>query len=382
MDNFKNPFITSGYAEPEYFCAREKESHDFVNLITSGNNLTIISPRQMGKTAFILHCFNKPEIQNQHNVFLIDVYATKNFNEFIYKLAKGVFESISHNPEWVEIYFSVVTSLQHPLHYNKQPKGIVFNIGVGEIREPLRTLEEVFYFFEAMDKPCVVALDEFQTITGYPENEAEKILHSLIQHCKNTTFIYSGSQSKIMNDLFLTPSRPFFQSTILLNFNTINKQKYVDFVLNHFQSRGKNIANEAIEFVYDLFEGHTWYLQTIFNELYASTERGEHCSMHLIKETIKNKIASFEPLYQCIMVLLTERQTELLCAVARESKAKLITSGEFIRKHALASSSSVQAAAKQLMEKDIITFHDKTYQISDRFFSFWLAKNYGPGFTI
>ena len=382
MDNFRNPFTTNGYISSEYFCAREKESHDFVNLVTSGNNLTIISPRQMGKTAFMLHCLSQPEIQSQHNVFLIDVYTTKNFNEFIYKLAKGVFETIAHNPEWVEIFFSIVTSLQHPLHYNKQPKGVLFSIGVGEIREPLRTLEEVFYFLEALDKPCIVALDEFQTIIGYPENDAERILHSHIQHCKSTTFIYSGSQDKIMNDLFLTPDRPFFQSTILLKFNTINKQKYIDFVLNHFQSQGKNIANDAIEYVYDLFEGHTWYLQTVFNELYASTERGEHCSLNMIKEIIKNKVDFFEPLYQCIMVLLTERQTELLCAIARESKAKLITSGEFIRKHALASSSSVQAAAKQLMEKDIITFHDKAYQISDRFFGLWLSKTYGPGFIL
>lgn len=52
-----NPFITRGYAGAEYFCDREKETHDIVNLLTNGNNLALISPRRLGKTDLIRHCF-------------------------------------------------------------------------------------------------------------------------------------------------------------------------------------------------------------------------------------------------------------------------------------------------------------------------------------
>lgn len=45
-----NPFITRGYAGPEYFCDREQETRDIIKLLTNGNNIALISPRRLGKT--------------------------------------------------------------------------------------------------------------------------------------------------------------------------------------------------------------------------------------------------------------------------------------------------------------------------------------------
>ena len=38
-----NPFIISGYAGPEYFCDRIKETQDITDLFLNGNNLALIS---------------------------------------------------------------------------------------------------------------------------------------------------------------------------------------------------------------------------------------------------------------------------------------------------------------------------------------------------
>jgi len=51
-----NPFITSGYACPEYFCDRFQETQDIINLLQNGNNLALISPRRIGKTDLLRHC--------------------------------------------------------------------------------------------------------------------------------------------------------------------------------------------------------------------------------------------------------------------------------------------------------------------------------------
>ena len=44
-----NPFVTKGYAGPQCFCDREKETHDLTQLLTNENNMALISARCLGK---------------------------------------------------------------------------------------------------------------------------------------------------------------------------------------------------------------------------------------------------------------------------------------------------------------------------------------------
>ena len=61
-------------------------------------------------------------------------------------------------------------------------------------------------------------------------------------------------------------------------------------------------------------------------------------------------------------------------------KAKEITSFDFIKKHSLKSSSSVQNAAKSLYEAETITREIDTNFVTNRFLGFWLMERYGIGF--
>ena len=60
-----NPFITSGYVGPDYFCDREIESSQVILDIEGRMNKVIISPRRMGKTGLILHCFHNSRISDK-----------------------------------------------------------------------------------------------------------------------------------------------------------------------------------------------------------------------------------------------------------------------------------------------------------------------------
>ena len=120
----------------------------------------------------------------------------------------------------------------------------------------------------------------------------------LIQHCPNARFIFAGSQRHLMGEMFISPPRPFYQSV-------------------------------SYSFTYS------------------------------------------ELLYQ-----LPEKQKELLIAICKEGKATALTSGKFIHKYSLPSSSSVQSALKGLLEKDFVTKEGAFYMGYDRFFSLWLKCNF------
>lgn len=380
---FINPFATGSYLSPEYFCDREEETKELIRKIVNGNNMAIISPRRMGKTGLIQHLFFQPEINSNYHTFFIDIYATGNLKEFVYKLGKEIFDSLKpKGTKFIEQFFSIISSLRPAFKLDNQSGAPIFDIGVGEIREAEFALEEIFNYLESADKPCVVAIDEFQQIASYPETNVEAILRTHIQRCKNTIFIFAGSQHHLMQNIFFSSSRPFYQSVGMLPLDAIEKQKYIDFAVGHFTKNQKRISEALVDQIYNLFDGHTWYMQSILNELYSSTEKGDECQYEQLMDAVENKLKSYRPMFQTTLFLLSERQKEMLYAIAKEGKAENVTSGAFIKKHGLQSASSVQTAVRQLSDKEIITTQNQTYQVYDRFFGFWLQKEFGTGYRL
>ena len=113
MRRISNPFITNGYVSASYFCDREKESKELIKTVTNGNNIAIISPRRMGKTGLIQHCFQQAEISENYYCFFIDIYATNNLKEFVFKLGKEIFETLKPNGrKFIDNFFSIISSLR------------------------------------------------------------------------------------------------------------------------------------------------------------------------------------------------------------------------------------------------------------------------------
>ena len=376
MTRINNPFITSGYISADYFCDREAESKQLIREIVNGNNLAIISTRRMGKTGLIQHCFHSKELSKEYYTFFVDIYATKSLRDFIFSLSKVILESLKpFGKKAVEIFINSVLSLQAGISYDFTGTPS-FNIQLGDIQNSMATLEEIFKYLAKADKPCIVAVDEFQQITNYSEKNVEALLRTHIQHCNNAQFIFAGSQRHTMGNMFLSASRPFYQSVSMMHLESIAIEKYIDFARNHFKKADRRITPETIRIVYDRFDGVTWYVQKTLNVVFAFTPVGATCDESMVEPAIASVVDSYRFNYQETLFRLPERQKELLVAIAKEGNAKSITSGEFVKRYSLTSPSSVQAAVKGLLEKDFITLFNGSYSIYDKLFEIWLRESY------
>ena len=375
--SLKNPFVISGYESPYYFCDRKKESLNLKHNLTDGRNVALISTRRMGKTGLIRHTFQNPEMKDRYYTFFIDIYSTGSLREFVFALVKEIFEELQPKErKFLDQFFSVISSLRAGFRLNNLTGEPSFEIGLGDIAEPATTLDEIFRYLEQANKPCIVAIDEFQQIAHYNETNVEAILRTLIQKCKNTQFIFAGSQQHIMATMFLSPSRPFYQSVSMIHLEKISLDKYIDFVIIHFKANNKLIETALIEKVYENFEGHTWYLQIMFNELFSMTLPSENCNLTFYEDAVTNLISAQEFTYQEILSRLPDKQKEILIAISKEGKAIAVTSGDFVKKYKLHTPSSVQSALKYLLDKDLVTQLNNVYQVYDRFFGIWLKRNY------
>ncbi len=82
------------------------------------------------------------------------------------------------------------------------------------------------------------------------------------------------------------------------------------------------------------------------------------------------------------IIFVTEKQKEVMYAIAKEGKAKEMTSSSFVGKHGLKSPRTVQSALRQLLGKEFITRGNNAYSLYDWFFGLWLAEKFGTGYTV
>ena len=368
-----NPFITSGYISAEYFCDRIIETATLTRYITNGNNVALISPRRLGKTRLIEHCFHQKQIKEAYHTFLIDIYATKNLQEFVFELGKGILNGLKPRGRkaW-EVFLKSLSSLRTSISFDFSGNPS-WNLEMGDIKTPTITLDEIFHYLEQADKPCLISIDEFQVIAKYPESDVEATLRTHIQHCSNAKFIYAGSQRHMMGEIFTSPSRPFYQSTAIMELSPIDIDIYTEFIKKHFTENKKIITEETVQEVYQRFEGITWYIQFLANSLYAITAEGEECTVDKVNTAVDNILAQLNFTYSSLLFQLPPKQKEVLIAICKEGKAREITSSKFLKTYKL-TASSVQGAIKGLLDKDFVTNELGVYSIYDKFFDIWLKK--------
>lgn len=379
QDHPLNPFILSPVIPDDYFCDREKETETLSRYVTNGNNVLLISPRRMGKSGLIHHTFNQPQIRKSYHTFFIDIYETSSLEEFIQKFGQEIVGKLARRG-WgpLTTFLRSLSSLRGVFSMDPTSGMPSFSVGIGEITRPEATLDEIFTYLEKADKPCIVAIDEFQKVADYEQKNVEAILRTRIQRLQNTSFIYSGSERSVLAQMFGSAARPFYQSTSPLSLGPIDRDVYARFAGTMFKSGGKSLDPAAVEALYDLVQGYTYYLQKALNTAYSLLPGGLTCDQTFLFERVDEILTSNADSYRDLLSGLTPNQRALLTAVAVDGRAMNITSTEFISRHGLGAVSSVQSAARSLLKRQLLTRDpEKRYYLDDKFLELWLIRPFG-----
>lgn len=382
MARVKNPFVVTGKIEKEYFCDRVVESKAIEKAISNGNNLVLISPRRMGKTGLVRYCYDFEFDKDEYYTFFIDILHTTSLQEFTYLLGRKIYETVlPKSKKMMTAFIHTLKSISGQFGFDPVSNTPTFDLSLGDIVRPELTLEEIFYYLEHADHPCIVTIDEFQQIAKYPEKNVEALLRTHIQNMGNCQFIFAGSEYHIMQEMFLSAAHPFYNSSDILELKPIEEQVYSDFVVSWMRHYHRSIEPELVSKVYQLFRGNTYGMQRTFNEVFALMNDGETCTQEVVLQAINNIVDSKEPLFQEMLSNIPEKLKPLLYAIASDGEVEKITSAAFIRKHKLASASAIQYAARQLMSNGMITKLHGKFSLNEQFFDIWINRMYGNGLT-
>jgi DNA-binding MarR family transcriptional regulator len=98
----------------------------------------------------------------------------------------------------------------------------------------------------------------------------------------------------------------------------------------------------------------------------------ENITDEIIIEKLSGILQENEPYYYAYRNLLTEQQYSLLKAIGKQDGVAQPSSKEFITKHKLGTTSTINSAIKSLLNKELIFREGGKYKVYDVFFSLWL----------
>ncbi len=369
-----NPFVTSGYVSPEYFCNRGQETKRLKSAIINNSNLTLLSIRRIGKTGLIKHVFNFLDTKKSNMVY-IDISSTNSMADFIRVLSQAILRKFQSNSnKFFKELGVLLRNIRPVVKFDKitgEPQISITLSGTSEYED---SIESIFAYIKKQSRinRICIAIDEFQQITAYPEKNVEAILRSHIQQTPMASFIFSGSKNKIMQNIFFNSKRPFYQSSELMSLKKIEKDVYKSFIKEKFKSRGMTIDDESVNFILDWTRVHTYYVQFFCYKLFSLDLR--KITRDSVIKLSNSILDENESIYLGYKNILSEIQWNLLRAIAMEGSVTKLTSGNFMRKYSFGNASSIRFTLKKLLEMEMVYEEVDSFYVYDVFFSRWLEK--------
>lgn len=373
MKALNNPFVTYGYKGPEYFCDREQETKSIITALHNERNITLVATRRMGKTWLIHHVFNQiKQTQPDVRCFYVDIFPTKNLQQMVQAMARAILGKLDSPSQTAMRKVTQFFGRFRPTVTYDEITGtptVSLDIAPNEERN---TLKQIFEYMHQSGVRCYVAIDEFQQILQYSDTGIEALIRSYIQFLPNVYFIFAGSKHHVLEQMFSSVNRPFFQSTQMMHLGPLDESKYRQFANDFYKVQNREISTKLFHQLYETMHGVTWYVHAVLNRVYQEAEKP--ITHKLIDQVMRELVEEQSPVFQNYYNVMTVNQAAVAVAIAREQKVAKPLSQDFIARYRLPSPSSVQTSLEKLEANQIIQHNTSGYFIYDHFFAQWLRS--------
>ncbi|MEO8148418.1 MAG: ATP-binding protein [Bacteroidia bacterium] len=374
-DDF-NPFLITGYQTPDLFCDREKETSQLISNALNGTNTTLLSIRRMGKTGLLHHVNHQLQQKKKGIGIYVDIFDTESLRDFTNRLASAMLLALpKRHPFWKNA-MAFLMNLRPVISYDEFTGQPQVMLDYAQPKQYEHTLQGILSFLEKQNKLVVVAIDEFQQITQYPEKNMEAILRTYVQKLRNVKFIFSGSSPHLLAEMFHHAKRPFFASTQSVELSEIDEKQYYAFIATLFAKYKRKITEQSLDYILSFTKRHTFYTQALCNRIFANGDT--NIQLDQVQLAAHQLMMQNETIYFQYRTMLTSNQWAMLKVIAKEDKLYQPNAKSIVQKYRLGSTSGTQRSIEALLSKEMIyskeTETGKYYCVYDCFLARWLEQ--------
>ena len=373
----KSPFQYGTLVDKENFVNRVEERKQLKELLGSGINVMLISPRRWGKSSLVKVAMDELMHEDkQVRVCYIDAFSIKTESEFYRIFAREVIacaastlekrlEDVRHFLKTVSPSITLKSTPTDTMSFD-----LKFELEERDVMEILKLPEKIAI---AKSIRLIVCIDEFQQLaqlSGYRDLEGK--MRSVWQKQQQVSYCFYGSKRHMMLDIFNNSSNPFYRFGQVLFLQKIKKEEWVPFIVNAFKRTNKEISKEQAEQLCDIVKCHSWYLQQLCYFVWSGTS--DKVTDETNEMRTRQLIDTDMPMCMNDTENLTAVQTDMLRAVANGEYR--FNSIPVVRKYELGSAQTITRNKRMLTERDFIEKEGELYVFSDPVFELWFKREY------
>jgi uncharacterized protein len=363
-----NPFSYGTVVKEPYFFDRKEERERIVSTLAGGNNLVLYAPRRYGKTSLVMKVIEDLNALGYTSVYFdfMTVYSRESFIE-VY--SKAVFSKQGNAGKAIETIAKLVKGIRPKLTFD-QNGAPEFSIEFTENKISDKTIDDIVDLPEKLSseqKKYIIVMDEFQDIDKLNGENFEKLLRSKIQHHTNVNYLFLGSRTHILQDMFNNKRRAFYNSTFALNLNPLPEDETINFLIERYSLSGIKIEKGTASYLIEQAGNIPYYIQFLAAEIWQQTI---NLNKVIDKEIVRNCANKIIDLKSDYYFELFDRQTayqkKLLKAIAISNQN--IYSTDYALKFRLSAVSTTQKAISGLISDGILEKTEREFSFGDPFF--------------
>ena len=377
----ENPFVYGEVVPSAAFVDRVAELDRLVGDLADAQKVFLISPRRYGKSSLIRHAL---AALHRRGALTVEV-TVSSFSSYVAFLEGYARALVAAETRWDRARTwlrEAIHSTRPEIRYEAETAGsgslTVAFPAVRSERDISRLAQEVFALparlAETRRRKVVVALDEFQAISGFNGGSVEHAMRAAVQHQRDVGYVFAGSEPSLMERM-LTPKRPFYKAGPVMRLEKIPADEFAAFVDARFAKSGikpeaglgAGIVEVAGNLPYDVqrLAHETW------DDVRAAGRR--RATLDDLHQALRRLLSEQQMMFEALWQRLTLPQRATLRAIVLE-EGREILSAEVRTRHRLGGPSTVQAALGALMRDDVIAREGDRYVVVDSLLREWVAR--------
>ena len=372
-----NPFRYGRIVYGDYFYDRKEELAHITATLNGGNNIVLFAPRRYGKTSLVFKVMDSLSTEGTICIYF-DCSTAFSLESFAELFVRAVAAKQSNWQRFLTMLSGLVKTLRPTISIDESglPQ---LSIEFTEPKISVGTLADIFNLPEKLSEDTgvrvVVVFDEFQDIQKFSKYGLENILRNKIQQQKHVNYLFLGSKTHILSDMFNNKNRAFYNSSYHYQLSKLPEQETIAFLKDRFSQSGILIGDAEAKQIIDETDNVPYYIQLLASEIWQCTITEKAVvTPEIIRQCAQQIIIVKDDYYNELFGRLSETQCKLLIALTKEQTG--IFSASYIRKYRLHASSSVQKASSALVEDGIIDKESDKYHICDPFFKRYIQQTF------
>lgn len=364
----------SGVATGAAFCNRERERTYLTACFANNEHIVLVAPRRYGKTSLIAQVIQESDVLSVSIDLLLAADASFVLEAILAGVSELCSDILKQKSSLKDQLFALFAAFNPKLTlsaFGQKLELSTKNDNLATIHEALLLLEKMA---QKADKKIVFAMDEFQQIATLPHNHTiEANIRHAVERSERVTYIFSGSNRLLLEQMFNDKTRPLYHLCELLRLDRIKAKDLTIFIKGLSQEKwGTPFEEDSLELILLLTERHTFYVNRLCRLLWKIEALPDE---NIIKKTWENYVNTQQWIVSDI-AKLTANQRNIVKTLAKKSIREIY--GEYVRKSTKMSPSSIEKTVVSLMKLDVVYCDDQgVYRLVDPAILYFLqVKNH------